>query len=536
MEEIYEMHGRMKLAVEMIEGCEAFAAIIPEVRTNFVYSKESPKDKHDVLAVEGRITIVGGAPHASGPSKFGASSHMARFLIHIHEVYPSIRAGINFANNPDLVRFLEDYCRQKDWSLIQIDRSREPDDIKEEEEASMPWKAGEVIRLSAGKAPRMAYESGAVGKEPVTVLLGEDPIEVAREVCELANAYRAYSNPSPIIGKVRSEVLNQLLSGNLGAPSDKLIVPPQAGVDAGVIDIGNDNVLIIAEDPTFTLPGLPLEFLGWVAVHIGASDIAVMGVRPQFMTYSLLVPPGTSDADLKRLICSVNSAAKDLNITIVGGHTCYYPGITSPMIGGITVFSIAPKGSYVTPKGARPGDDVLVTKGPAIEASGVLAVLHREKIASIYGQNLADSAAKLCDRITVVEDARLAMEAGGVSAMHDATEGGVMGALFEVADASDVGMEIDESKIILPEEVRAVCEFFDIDSMNAISEGSLIITAQPDHSEAIMGSLQAHGIACTVVGKVIADRSVRTIKRRDGRAEELAAPEQDSFWPVFFKS
>ncbi|HHV41795.1 MAG TPA: phosphomethylpyrimidine kinase, partial [Clostridiaceae bacterium] len=78
MEEIYEMHGRMKLAVEMIEGCEAFAAIIPEVRTNFVYSKESPKDKHDVLAVEGRITIVGGAPHASGPSKFGASSHMAR--------------------------------------------------------------------------------------------------------------------------------------------------------------------------------------------------------------------------------------------------------------------------------------------------------------------------------------------------------------------------------------------------------------------------------------------------------------------------
>ena len=536
MDETIEMYGRMKIAIEMIEGCKTFATIIPEVRTNFVYSRADPKDKNDVLAVEGRMTVVGGSPHASGPIRFGASSHMARFIIRIHEAYPSIRAGINFANDPQLTRFIEEYCRKKDWLLIPIDRSHEPDAIKEEEEASMPWKAGEVIRLSAGRAPKMIYENGAVGKEPVTAILGEDPIDVAREMCELANAYRAHLYPAPAVGKVQPEMLSRILNGHLGAPSDKVIVPPRSGVDAGVVDLGNGQVMIIAEDPIFTLPGLSLEFFGWVAVHIGASDIAVMGVRPQFMTYSLLLPPGTSDKDLETIVSSVHSAARNLGIAIVGGHTGYYPGLASPTIGGITVFSVVPKGSYVTSAGARSGEDVLLTKGPAIEASGVLAVLNRKALASRYGQALADKAADLCNLITVVEDARLAMEAGGVSAMHDATEGGVLGGLFEVADASGVGMEIDEASMAIPEEVKAVCESFDIDPLQAISEGSLIITARPDHSEAIIAALRSHGISCTVVGKVVADRSIRRIKRKDGRIEDLIMPKQDPFWPAFFKS
>lgn len=536
MEETIEMQGRMKIAVEMIENCRPFALLVPEVRTNFVYCRDAPKDRMDVLAVEGRITVVGGMPRASGPIRYGASSHMARFMIRVHEAFPSIRAGINFANDPKLTRFLEEYCRQRGWLLVPIDRSHEPDEIKEAEEASMPWKAGEVIRLSAGRPPKVIYENGAVGKEPVTALLGSDPIEVAREMCELANAYFAHLNPPPLVGKLPPEVLSGMLSGHLGAASDKVIVPPQAGVDAGVIDVGDGKVMIVAEDPIFTLPGLSLEFFGWVAVHIGASDVAVMGVRPQFMTYSLLLPLGTSDEDLGRIVGAVHSAAEDLGIAIVGGHTGCYPGLSSPTIGGITVFSVVPKGSYVTPKGARPGDDVLITKGPAIEASGVLAVLNRGELASRYGQAVADKAADLCNSITVVKDAILAMGAGGVSAMHDATEGGVMGGLFEVADASEVGMEIDESKLVLPEEVRAVCEHFAMDPLKAISEGSLIITARPGHSTAIIDSLRARGIACTVVGSVIADKTRRTIKRLDGSIEPLAVPKQDPFWPVFFQS
>jgi hydrogenase maturation factor/predicted fused transcriptional regulator/phosphomethylpyrimidine kinase len=536
MEESIEMQGRMKLAVEMMEDCEAFSAIIPEVRSNFVYCRAKARDKNDVLAVEGRITVVGGRPQASGPIRFGASSHMARFIIRIHEAFPSVRAGINFANDPKLTRFLEEYCRQRDWLLVPIDRSHEPDEIKEEEEASMPWKAGEVIRLSSGRAPKMIYENGAIGKEPVTAILGEDPLEVAEQMCSLANAYRSYLNPPPTVGKVQPELLKKVLNGHLGALSDKVVVPPRAGIDAGVVDIGDDKVMIIAEDPIFTLPGLSLDFFGWVAVHIGASDVAVMGVDPQFMTYSLLLPPGTSDTDLETIVGSIHSAASDLGIAIVGGHTGYYPGIGNPTIGGITVFSFAPRNSFVTPAGAKPGDDVLVTKGPAIESSGVLGVLNHKRIASAYGHEVADKAAKLCDQITVVKDARMAMRAGGVSAMHDATEGGLIGGLFEVAEASGVGMEIDERRIVLPEEVRAVCELFEIDPLMAISEGTLIITSRPDSSASIISSLASSGIECTVVGKVSSDAGRRVVKRLDGSTQALAIPKQDPFWPAFFRS
>jgi len=535
-DETFEMYGRMRMALDIIADCEEFASIIPEVRTNLIYARKDPKDKMDVLAVDGRITVVNDKPHPSGPVKFGASSHMARFLIGIHNAFPSIRAGINFANDPRLTEFLEDYCRKKGWSLIGIDRSKEPDEIKDEEGMSVPWKAKEVVKAAGGRLPKIAYESGAVGKEPVSALLGEDPVQVAREVCELVRAYKAYETPPAKVGKIGSDIFESFLMNRLGRPSDKVVVPPMTGVDAGVIDIGNDNVLVIAEDPIFAIPGFPLDFFGWATVHIGASDIAVMGVPPQFMTYSLLMPPGTSDNDLRTIVDSIHKAADDLGISIVGGHTGYYPGLANPTIGGVTVFSVTRKDRYVTPAGAQPGDDVILTKGPAIETVGALAMLRKEELLRKYDPKTVEKAANLFKSMSVVKDALLAMEAGGVTAMHDATEGGVIGGLYEIAYASEVGMEIDESKFVYPDEVRIVCEHFGIDPVAAIAEGSLLITARPSNSKAILKKLKEGGIVASVIGKVKTNKGTRTMKRMDGSVVELRIPEQDPFWPIFFES
>jgi len=535
VDEDIEMYGRMKVAVDGIESCGPFASLVPEVRTNFVYARAGARDRNDVLAVEGRITVVGGRPRAAGPIRFGASSHMARFMVHVHRAFPSVRAGINFSNDPSLVRFLEGYCAKKGWSLIAVDRSHEPDEIKEQEEASMPWKAGEVLRLAGSRAPKVIYENGAVGKEPVTAILGTDPIEVAEEMCELAQAYQAFRSPPPVVGKVHTKTLEAMLKDRLGAPTDKLLVPPRSGVDSGVVDIGGGKVLVVAEDPIFIMPGMPLDFFGWVTVHIGASDVAVMGVRPQFMTYSLLLPPGTPDRDLEVIVDSVHRAARDLGITIVGGHTGYYPGFTSPTIGGITVFSVVDKEAYITPQGARPGDDVLITKGPAIEASGALGVLGRDELAARYGEDIAARAAALTSKVTVVKDALAAREAGGVTAMHDATEGGVAGGLYEVAAASGVGMEVDERKMPFPQEVKAVCEMYGMDPLKAISEGTLILTCDPSSSRRVMEALRREGIESAVIGKATADPGTRRMTRRDGTVEELEMPGQDPFWPIFFK-
>jgi hydrogenase maturation factor len=278
-----------------------------------------------------------------------------------------------------------------------------------------------------------------------------------------------------------------------------------------------------------------LETFGRFTVHIGASDVAVLGVKPRYMTYTLLLPPETGNDDIGRLVEAIHVSARELGIAIVGGHTGFYPGFAAPTIGGITVFGLARKGEYVTPAGAGPGDEVLLTKGPAIETAALLAVLREEELLARYPAALVDRAKALTRDITVVADALAAMAAGGVTAMHDATEGGVVGGLYEIAAASGVGMAVDESLFIYPDEVRMVCEAFAIDPVRAIAEGSLLVTVRPGRSAGVIARLKRKRIAASVVGEVLSDRRRRTLRRADGRVEKLAVPDQDPFWPAFFQ-
>jgi hydrogenase expression/formation protein HypE len=337
------------------------------------------------------------------------------------------------------------------------------------------------------------------------------------------------------IGKIDLDTFTSFLLLRLGKKDDTILVPPQTGVDAAVIDIGDGKVLIVAEDPILAIPKQPWEMFGWHTVHIGASDVAVMGVKPRYMTYSLLMPPETKDEDFKTIVDSIHKAALELDIAIVGGHTGYYPGFAAPTIGGVTVFAIADANSYVTPAGAKPGDRVILTKGPAIETAGLLAVIREKELLENYPSFLVEKAKALCKQMTVIKDSLVAMQSGGVTAMHDATEGGVIGGLFEIASASGVGMEIDESMFIYPPEVRMVCEAFAIDPVAAIAEGSLLITTKSDCSGDILQRLKAAGINASVIGKVVANQKTRTLKRLDGRVVPLEIPHQDPFWPVFFE-
>ncbi|MEO0293328.1 MAG: thiamine-phosphate synthase family protein [candidate division WOR-3 bacterium] len=531
-----ELFGKMSIALSEIENCKEFASFIPEVRTNLVYAKKDAKRVEDVLGIDGRITIVNGKPRASGNLKFGASSHMARLILEINKYEPSIRAGINFACNEKIVKFLQDYSVKKDWILGKIDRSLEPEDVRRPEMASMSWKIKMAVESTGGKVPRVFYETGALGKEEVTVLVGKDPIEVAEEICSLARAYFKKSQRKLKVGKIDLKTFETYLLKRLGKKDKRVIVPPLTGVNAAVIEIDEDKVLIIAEDPIFSIPGQPLEMYGWYTVHIGASDVAVMGVKPEFMSYTLIMPPETPEEDFKTIVNSIHKTASSLGIAIIGGHTGFYPGFASPTVGGITVFSFAKKGKYVTSKGAKPGDDIILTKGPAIEAVGILSILREKELIKKYGTSIVKKAQKLSKEISVVKDALTAMKSGEVTAMHDATEGGIIGGLFEIANASAVGMEIDETKFIYPEEVKTVCKAFGIDPLYAISEGSLIITSNPTHSDRIILNLKKEGIKASIIGKVTENTRKRFIKRIKGEIEPLKIPTQDPFWPVFFES
>ena len=337
------------------------------------------------------------------------------------------------------------------------------------------------------------------------------------------------------IGKIDRETFESFVLARLGRPDASVIVPPQTGVDAGVIDLGDGRVLIVAEDPIFAIPGQPAEMFGWYTVHIGASDVAVMGVPPRYLTYTLLMPPETPDPAFRTIVDAIHEAALDLGISIVGGHTGYYPGFAAPTIGGVTVFAIAEKGGYVTPAGAKPGNVVILTKGPAIETAGILSVLRERELLARYPEPLVRRAQALCREMTVVRDALSAAAAGGVTAMHDATEGGVIGGLAEIAEASGVGMRVEEARFVYPDEVRMVCEAFSLDPVAAIAEGSLLITAEAGSAGPILARLAETGIASSVIGTVTKDAATRVMTRRDGTEMPLRVPDQDPFWPVFFE-
>ncbi|MBD3262220.1 MAG: AIR synthase [Candidatus Altiarchaeales archaeon] len=336
------------------------------------------------------------------------------------------------------------------------------------------------------------------------------------------------------IGKVDLDFFEKNIKGRVGKENPKVLVPPQSGVDASVIEVDEERVLVVAEDPIFPAPGLPLSMFGWFSVHIGASDVAVLGVEPQYLTYSLLVPQDTEEKDLKEIVDSIHGAAKQLGISIVGGHTGYYPTVITPLVGGITVFGFAGKKDYVTPRGAKPGDKIVLTKGPAVEAAGLLSVLYEKRLKAKYDVRLVEKAKRLCKKITVVEDAREAMKTGQVTSMHDATEGGVIGGLFEIANASNVGVKAYEDRFIYPKETSMVCEELGIDPVEAIAEGSLIITCEAGGTQKVVNALAEAGIESTEIGEIVEDTSKRTLRRRDGSEQELAIPDQDPFWPAFF--
>ena len=185
-----DLYGRMLIALETLESCPEFTGLIPEVRSNMVFAAKDAKGIDDVLAIDGRITVVEGKPRAAGRPRFGASSHMARLLLEVRKKDPAVRAGIDFANTPQLTAWLEDYCQKQGWIFAKIDRSREPEEVRQTEGASMPWKVAEAIRAAEGRVPKILYENGAVGKEPVSVILGEEPMSIARELCVIAREYK----------------------------------------------------------------------------------------------------------------------------------------------------------------------------------------------------------------------------------------------------------------------------------------------------------------------------------------------------------
>jgi hydrogenase expression/formation protein HypE len=312
------------------------------------------------------------------------------------------------------------------------------------------------------------------------------------------------------------------------APDDpRVLLGPGVGLDCAVIDFG-DRVLVAKTDPiTFTSGRI-----GWYAVQVNANDVATTGAQPSWFLVTALLPEAATDRQvIDEIFGQIDAACHALGATFVGGHTEVTAGLRRPILVG-TMFGEVSHDRLVTPRGAKPGDVILLTKWIPIEATSILGAEFADRLSSIPPEDLAWARDVLDDPgISIVREAQLAVDAGGVTAMHDPTESGLAGGVWEMAEAAGVGIEIEQDRIPIAEISQSMCEVLDVDPLSAIASGSLLITARPEAAGSIEAVLQEEGIAVTRIGRVIDGKGVTVIV--DGKSHPLARPPRDSIARLF---
>lgn len=340
----------------------------------------------------------------------------------------------------------------------------------------------------------------------------------------------------PEIGKISPAIFNELIFPRLGAKSDKILVGPQHGVDVGIVEIGNKAVSFTT-DPVFIVPEYGWERAAWFAIHIIASDSVTSGLKPKFLSIDLNLPMAMTRGQLEVTWDIIHKECEKMGIAVITGHTARYENCNYPMVGGATIVGVGELTEYVTPRFARAGDKIVITKGPAIEASGIFAAMFPGLIEKEFGRAFSQKAQNIFYMMSVVEDAMTAIGVGvrdnGVSAMHDATECGVWGGLYEIAQAAGLGVRVEKEKIVLTEGIMEICRLFGIDPYASISEGTLILSCRPHKAEDVVKRLAAKGVRSSIVGE-LTDVKKGMVLVEGGKEKKLEHPIVDPFWRAFY--
>ncbi len=325
-------------------------------------------------------------------------------------------------------------------------------------------------------------------------------------------------------GKIPIDMLKEVVFKNLGAPRKEVVLGPTAGVDGAVLDFG-DKSLIASMDP---ITGA-VERIGWLAVNVNANDVATFGVEPAFLFSCMMLPEGSSRDMLEAISTQMNTAALDLGMAIVGGHCESTPKLANPIVVGCAM-GVTAKGQYVTAAGTKPKDKLILTKSAGVEGTAILASDRETELKKLLGASNLKRAKEFYRQISVVKDALTAYRTGGVHAMHDPTEGGIAGGIHEMSDAANVGVKVSEEKILVQPETKRVCEFFEIDPLQLISSGALLVSAQAEKVDAIVRNLEQKGIGASIIGEFTENPSERVLVKKDGNPQVLPRPESDHLW------
>lgn len=334
------------------------------------------------------------------------------------------------------------------------------------------------------------------------------------------------------VGKLPLEILKRFLK-KYAVPCNvidkSVVVGPDIGLDAAVIEFGNKYLLAKTDPITFTS-----KDIGLYTININANDIAAMGGIPRWFLAAILLPEGRADAKMaEKIFSQLSNACKKLNISFCGGHTEITSGIDRPIVIGQMLGEVK-KHKLITAGSAKIGDDIILTKGIAIEAASIMAREKGKELAKKFGQRFVSRCRNFIKTpgIGILKDSQIAVRYGRVHAMHDPTEGGIATGLNELAIASKVGIVVDKDKIPVFPECRRLCDYFGINPLGAIASGALLISVSPIDSKKIITGLKKNGIKASIIGRVVEKKKgVKIIE--NGRLKNLKIFERDEITKIF---
>lgn len=321
-------------------------------------------------------------------------------------------------------------------------------------------------------------------------------------------------------GKLNWDDLKEIISENKGAVREEVRVHSGIGEDCSIIKFG-DYECVISTDP---ITGADSN-IGKLAVNINCNDIASCGVEPIGIMVTILAPEGATLEQIKSVMKEIGEEAKKLNIEILGGHTEVTSAVNK-LIVSCTVIGKSLYGKAISTSGAKLGDDVVVTKYLAMEGSSILANDYEDEIKTVLTDEEIKTAKDYANDISVIKEGRLAGEFG-VDSMHDITEGGVLGALWEMAEASQVGFKVFEKAMPISEVTKKICNKFNIDPLKFISSGSMLIVTQK--GEALVKLMKQKNIKATIIGKITEKKGILV---KDNIEIEVDPPERDELFNI----
>lgn len=325
-------------------------------------------------------------------------------------------------------------------------------------------------------------------------------------------------------GKVPESVLKRSVIKQVKVNKDKILSGPGVGMDFGAVLSEKGDTFVFSTAPVSGTA----EEIGVKALQAVANNVAVSGADPVGVMVTILLPAKTEESVLREMLKAIAGYAKSSGMAILGGHTEVMDAVNAPVI-SITGVGKVRKEKLISAAGAKAGQEIIMTKYAALEGIAKIAREREEELLTRYPKSFIYEAQQMDQMFSVVEDAKIAREFK-IAAMHDVSECGVYGALWEIAAASKVGLEIDLAKVPMKQHTVEICEFFDLNPYMLRGNGSLLIVA--DQGSAIVDAFHNAGIEAAVIGRITDNQDKVVIYGEDADRRFLEPPRRDEIYRI----